>query len=649
MVKKKKEDALSLVVPGGFILGCNYWASHAGTAMWTDWRPDVVEHDLKLLAEGGVQVVRVFPLWSVFQPINLLRSATGNPVEYRHGEDILPDTEAGEAGMSVEALEKFAFLLDRAHGLGLKAIVGLITGWMSGRLFVPPALEGRNIITDPVVNMWQVRFIRCFVSRFSDHPAILGWDLGNECNCLAPVNSREEAWRWTALMAGAIRESDSNHPVVSGMHGLNVGGSGNHWIIQDQGELTDVLTTHPYQAFTPYCDQDPVNTIRSILHGTAETRLYADIGGKPCFVEETGSLGRMFGNEENVARFARTALFSLWAHDCHGFFWWCGFDQKHLRHAPYDWNATERELGLMYVDGSAKPVFKEMKAFRKFFKELPFPYLPPRITDAVCILSEQPDHWAVAFSSFILAKQAGLDITYCDGKRKIAKSPLYLLPSVNDNIMSKQRWEELLGFVRAGAVLYMSLDSGFLSDFSEVTGLEVLFRERRGEQGEITIEDADGAWKCPFSAPVRFEFRPLKAEVLGSESDGNPAFTRVKYGKGRIYFLSVPVEVNLAVKPAVFHSEGQPPFWKIYRRFAEHVKSAKAICVNHPQVGLTEHILGSRRRLAVLINYSPIDLNVPVSVATGWSVRKVYRGMKPASANWFISGNDALVCEIAES
>ena len=31
---------------GKFFTGCNYWASHAGTNMWHDWQPDVVESDL---------------------------------------------------------------------------------------------------------------------------------------------------------------------------------------------------------------------------------------------------------------------------------------------------------------------------------------------------------------------------------------------------------------------------------------------------------------------------------------------------------------------------------------------------------------------------------------------------------------------------
>ena len=38
---------LSLTSPGHFVVGSNYWASHAGAAMWRDWRPEIVADDLR--------------------------------------------------------------------------------------------------------------------------------------------------------------------------------------------------------------------------------------------------------------------------------------------------------------------------------------------------------------------------------------------------------------------------------------------------------------------------------------------------------------------------------------------------------------------------------------------------------------------------
>jgi hypothetical protein len=82
-------------------------------------------------------VLRVFPLWPDFQPITLLRAGQGQPYEIRFGEEPLPDTEAGQAGVSEEMLGRFSAFADLAQQHGLKLIVGLVTGWMSGRLFMP--------------------------------------------------------------------------------------------------------------------------------------------------------------------------------------------------------------------------------------------------------------------------------------------------------------------------------------------------------------------------------------------------------------------------------------------------------------------------------------------------------------------------------
>lgn len=51
----------SLTKSGSFTVGANYWASRAGTNMWVDWRPELVDRDLKTLVAAVVQVLRVSP------------------------------------------------------------------------------------------------------------------------------------------------------------------------------------------------------------------------------------------------------------------------------------------------------------------------------------------------------------------------------------------------------------------------------------------------------------------------------------------------------------------------------------------------------------------------------------------------------------
>lgn len=641
---------LSITQPGKFVVGCNYWASHAGTRMWSDWRPEVVQADFEQLAGAGLQVLRVFPLWPDFQPIHLLRAGQGEPYEVRFGEAPLPDDPIGQAGVSAEMLSRFRFLADCAHQNGLRLVVGLITGWMSGRLFVPPALEGLNVLTDPFARQWQVRLVRTFVQEFKDHPGVLAWDLGNECNVMGHVPSRADAWSWTAAITTAIRAVDSTRPIVSGMHSLTPDVK-DAWTMQDQGELTDLLTTHPYPYWTPHCDQDPVNTIRSILHSTSESRFYADIGGKPCIAEELGTLGPILASEAVAADYIRSCLFSLWANDCHGLLWWCAFDQHELVDAPYDWNACERELGLVRVDRSVKPVLGELGLFAGWIANLPVKTLPPQIKEAVCILSHEQDTWGAAFSAYVLAKQAGFDLEFQFSDQPIREAGLYLLPSVKGQTsITRRRWLELLDKVHHGASLYVSHEDGLLSPFTRPFGLEVQTRSKRTDPVLFDIPEV-GEFSLP--AQVRLTLKPTTAEVLGGEADGNPVFTRAPYGKGWIYFLSVPLEVALANQPGAFHEQNAQPFWKIYRLAASKIPERRAAHKANPFLGITEHPLDSDQRVIVLVNYSPEPQADTLALSPGWQIDQVWHGSAPdgppESPACSLPPNDGLVFTLRRS
>ena len=308
--------AAELFRSGEFLTGCNYWASNAGMYMWRRWEPQTVAKDIAALSEKGVNVMRVFPLWSDFQPLTPVLGARGEWRGVRQADGPL----ANAAGVDETMLARFRFLCDEAGKRKVRLVVGLVTGWMSGRLFVPPAFEGRDVVADPEANLWQVRFIRRFVAEFKDHPAVAAWDLGNECNCLGDVGG-PESWRWMNTIASAIRLEDPSRPIVSGMHSPQTQ-LGAPWCLQYQGELTDVLCTHPYPLFTAGCATDPFDTLRSETHPVAESLLYAAISGRPCFVEEAGDLGRCTASPERAAANLRVAAFSSWAHGLGAYVWW---------------------------------------------------------------------------------------------------------------------------------------------------------------------------------------------------------------------------------------------------------------------------------------------------------------------------------------
>jgi hypothetical protein len=627
---------------GSFSVGCNYWASHAGTHMWSDWKPEIIEKDFKLLSENGIKVLRVFPLWPDFQPIHQIYSGGGSKKFIGFKDAPLPSTGPESNGVSEEQLQHFQVMADLAGKYNLKLLVGLVTGWMSGQLYVPPALEGKNILTDPESLMWQQKLVTTFVTRFKDHPAIIGWDFGNECNVMQNVDNYFQAYVWSSVISGAIRSVDQTRPVVSGMHGLSVADNG-QWRIVDQAALTDLLTTHPYSLFTPYASQDPVNSIRTLMHAAAEGRLYSDIGGKPCLTEETGVLGPNTAGEKEKAAFARTSLFSSWAHDCKGMFWWCGFDQLQLDFSPYNYSAVEQELGLFKADMSPKQVLVEFRNFSSFIDKFPLKTLPPRKTEAVLILTEGQDNWAVAYNSFILAKQAGFDLQFQKSEQELKEAPVYLLPSVKGlDAIFKDSWYRLLDKVKNGATLYVSLDFAYLPALTGPVGFEIRSNIQRRGSLKFMSKLGDDSLKFETFSERRLNIDPMKCTVIGREPDGNPAFFMTGYGKGKIYILTFPLEYNLAVTTAAF-DKGSPQYSNIYKYLAKDVIEERILTGDNPYICVTEHQVSDAEKIIVMINYNYEDEPCKFRLKDGWRISDVLYGTRPSGKNLTMKANDAVV------
>ena len=285
-----------------FMLGCNYWASHAGTEMWRSWDEKSVREDLAVLAKNGVRYLRVFPNWRDFQPVWPLFDGRDFIREYRVHEDKLPENKYY---IDETMMQRFETFCDIAQEFGMKLIVGVLTGFMSGRTFIPPALYGRNLFTDPVAIRFELKFIEGFVGRIKNKKAVFAWNPGNECNNLSDTGDYNVAEAWLGIICNAIRVNDPSRQVISGMHGLSVEGV---WRIDAQEAYTDMLTTHPYPYFVPHCTKDNFSAMRTLLHATCETKYYSDLSEKPCLVEEIGSLGNMMCDEQTAAGFLKVNM-----------------------------------------------------------------------------------------------------------------------------------------------------------------------------------------------------------------------------------------------------------------------------------------------------------------------------------------------------
>lgn len=620
---------------GRFYVGCNYWASHAGTYMWRNWRPDVVKQDFELMAKAGLRLVRMFPLWPDFQPLEQMYGGGGTRCEYSLKGHPLPDTWEGQCGVDVEALDKFAYLLECAEQNCIKLMVGLVTGWMSGRLFAPPAFEGRNLLTDSEVIKWQVRMVRCIVRRFKEAPAIVAWDLGNECNCMASLASDADAWCWNNAIASAIRLEDSTRPVVSGMHGLSCDDHRN-WRPWDVGELNDILNTHPYPIFTPYSGLQRVNTLRNAMHAAAESRLYAEVGGKPCTVEEAGNLGPMYSSPQTASAYLNNMLWNAYAHDCRSLLWWCGFDQTQLPFPPYEWNAMERELGLFDADKKETLPLKTLGAFQRTIDSLAIT-LPKYRRNAVCILSQGQDTWGVAFASFILAKQAGFDIEFQYAKQPLKEADAYILPSIaTDTAIYQYRYKELLAKVEAGASLFVTWAGGGLQPFEKVFGARPEWRYQEAAPRSVTLEGTS----ITLTQSLRMGLSAPNAAVCATDEKGMPVLTLGRYGKGQVAFLASGIENELAPKPKAFLPEATPA-WRFYAWFAKVAGIQRILRSNDPFITCTEHFIDAKHAYVIAVNNTPEARAFSPSLAPGWTIVKPLVGSLDG-----VPANSAIILEL---
>ncbi len=99
-------------------------------------------------------------------------------------------------------------VLDRAQKSGLKVLMGLE---------LIPERRGFNY-DDPAAIARQLGEIKEQVLKYKDHPALLGWIIGNELNLLA---KNPKVWNAVSDVAAFIHQADRNHPATTALAGIS--------------------------------------------------------------------------------------------------------------------------------------------------------------------------------------------------------------------------------------------------------------------------------------------------------------------------------------------------------------------------------------------------------------------------------------------
>ncbi|MFI7102387.1 glycosyl hydrolase [Streptomyces sp. NPDC050161] len=325
--------------------GVNYTPAQGWFHHWLDFDLDAVRADLDAVAALGLDHVRVFPLWPVFQPNRtLIRPA---------------------------AVEQLVRLADAAAERGLDVNVDGLQGHLSSFDFLPAWTQTwhrRNLFTDPDVLSGQEEYLRTLAAALAGRPNFLGMTLGNEINQFSD-GPHPDPDRITEAQAGAwldrmLAACERGAPGRMHLHAA-----------YDAAWYRD---GHP---FTPAhaARRGAVTAVHSwVFNGTAQrhgptgtateqhaaylielSKAWASDPHRPVWLQEVGAPAPHIP-EDQAARFTdATVRNALDCPDVWGVTWWCSHD---VSRSLADFPALEYGLGLLGNDGTVKPAGKALAA-----------------------------------------------------------------------------------------------------------------------------------------------------------------------------------------------------------------------------------------------------------------------------------------------
>ncbi len=319
--------------------GANYTPSQHWWHVWLDFdtpgTTDAIRRDLDALAGLGLDHIRVFPTWPVFQP--------------------------DRGRVRPRAVAQLVELVRLAAAAGLDVSVDALQGHLSSFDFYPSwtvTWHQRNLFTDRDVVDAQALLVGTLAGALRNEPNYLGINVGNEPNNLVAHNavSTSEVDAWLDRLLGEATAADPAHPATHCAydaawyqedHPFSPGASAT------KGAMTCV---HPW-VFSDDCARrygarsTEVNHLAEYV--TELSRAYATEPGRVTWVQELGAPDPHIPVDVAPEFAERTLANVLTCDRLWGVTWWCSHD---VDRALLDFPELEYGLGLLRTDNSVKPI-----------------------------------------------------------------------------------------------------------------------------------------------------------------------------------------------------------------------------------------------------------------------------------------------------
>ncbi|WP_312989484.1 glycoside hydrolase 5 family protein [Crossiella cryophila] len=318
--------------------GVNYTPARGWFFHWLDFDLDAVRRDLDSIAGLGLDHIRVFPLWPVFQPNrNLVRA---------------------------NAIRDLLAVVDAAAERGLDVAVDGLQGHLSSFDFRPSwtvSWHRRNMFTDPDVVAGEAFYLNTLATALADRPNFLGMTLGNEVNQFSdkphpdpdPVGV-DEAESWLHRLLAACEDGapgkfhthcaydavwlQDGHPFTPA-HAARIGAATNvhSWVFNG--------TAQRYGG-------DSAATAHYAEYQVELAAAWATDPAHPVWLQEVGAPAPHIPAERAGEFAAATVANALSCPNLWGITWWCSHD---VSRELADFPELEYGLGLFTNDNQRKP------------------------------------------------------------------------------------------------------------------------------------------------------------------------------------------------------------------------------------------------------------------------------------------------------
>ncbi|MFI1798186.1 glycosyl hydrolase [Streptomyces sp. NPDC020379] len=318
--------------------GVNYTPTRGWFHHWLDFDLDDIRADLDSIAALGLDHIRVFPLWPVFQPNRAL---------------IRP-----------RAVEQLVSLVDAAGERGLDVAVDGLQGHLSSFDFVPSwttTWHRRNLFTDPQVVTAQEEYLAALAGALAGRPNFLGMTVGNETNQFSgdphpdPDRIRPgEAERWLRRMLAACEKAAPGRTHLHASYDVAWYDGAHPFTPAHSARLGAMTAVHSWVFNGTAQRHGPRGTATE--HHAAYlielSKAWAEDPARPVWLQEVGAPAPHIAPGRAAAFTEATVLNAL---DCTGLWgitWWCSHD---VDRALADFPELEYGLGLLTNDRRVKP------------------------------------------------------------------------------------------------------------------------------------------------------------------------------------------------------------------------------------------------------------------------------------------------------